>query len=191
MIYGKKIWGPKAWHLLHIFSINNKKKISKKKINNYILFYNSFTYLIPCELCKSHYEVIINDINPLIEYNITRKYLIKWTYDVHNLVNHIIKKKKYSYQNFLNNLPKINHNDIFFTLHVIYLNIDYDTISLYTYDQIYIFFINFCILYPEKERRKRLKNIIKKNNFKNINTPKEFIIWFKENISILKEIICT
>lgn len=37
MIYSKNIWGPKAWHLLHIFSINNDSKISESK--NIIILY--------------------------------------------------------------------------------------------------------------------------------------------------------
>ena len=36
MIYNnREIWGPKAWHLLHSFSINNNFKIPQNKIHNY------------------------------------------------------------------------------------------------------------------------------------------------------------
>ncbi len=36
MIYGTKIWGPKAWKLLHSFSIDQTINISKKKQKKYL-----------------------------------------------------------------------------------------------------------------------------------------------------------
>jgi hypothetical protein len=190
MIYGRNIWGPKAWHLLHIFSINNNLKIPNSKKHNYFIFYNSFIYLIPCLVCSEHYGNIINNIYPLIEERINRKYLIKWVYNVHNIVNEIISKPKYSYKKFIKDSIEINHNDIFFIIYSVYSEIDYNMISLYKYDQIYNFFINFCLLYPEKNRKRSLKKIIKSKSFKKLITPKEFNIWFKDNIKNIKEIIC-
>ena len=190
MIYTKNIWGPKAWHLLHIFSINNNLKIPNSKKHNYFIFYNSFIYLIPCLVCSEHYGNIINNIYPLIEERINRKYLIKWVYNVHNIVNEVINKPKYSYKKFIENKIEINHNDIFFIIYSVYSEIDYNMISLYKYDQIYNFFINFCLLYPEKNRKRSLKKIIKNESFKKLITPKEFNIWFKDNIKNIKEIIC-
>jgi hypothetical protein len=70
-----------------------------------------------------------------------------------------------------------------------YSEIDYKNISLYKYDQIYNFFINFCLLYPEKSRRIKLKKIISSETFKKLVTPKEFDSWFKDNIKNIKEII--
>ena len=45
MIYGRKIWGPKAWHLLHTFAMNENKKISNKKKSNYTLAGQTNQYL--------------------------------------------------------------------------------------------------------------------------------------------------
>jgi len=189
MIYSKNIWGPKAWHLLHIFSINNDSKISESKKHNYFIFYKSFTYLIPCIICSNHYGNIINSLNPLIKEKINRKYLIKWVYKTHNIVNKITKKPKYEYNKFLESIKniEINHNDIFFIFNAMYLEIDYDNISLYKYDQIYNFFINFCLLYPDKKKRKVLKSIINNDDFKKIITPKQFINMFKNKIDFIKK----
>ena len=66
----------------------------------------------------------------------------------------------------------------------IYLNFDYNNMSLYKFDQIYNFFLNFCILYPNKEIRKLLNNYIKKNNFNKIYTPNELKKWFIYNKEI-------
>lgn len=189
MLYGKKMWGPKAWHLLHAFSVNNNLKISDKKKHYYYIFYTSFIYILPCIICSQHYSDIVLYINPLIEENITRKYLIKWVYDVHNIVNSFINKNKYPYKEFIKNKDVINNGDIFFILEAIYLNFNYSTMSLHKYDQIYNFFIYFCLLYPDLKIKKKLKNIIKSDDFKKIKTPNQFIEWFKHIFIELKEII--
>ena len=187
MNYGSNVWGSKAWHLLHAFS---KNKISNDKKHNYYLFYKSFVYILPCIICREHYADILYIENTLEEESIDKEYLIKWVFDTHNIVNKTLNKPQYNFDIFLKNIKKINHNDIFFILKCFILNIDYNNISLYKYDQIYNFFINFCILYPEKERRKVLKKIIKSPAFVNIYTPNQFKLWFVQNLIILKNIIC-
>ena len=42
MIYGRKTWGPKAWHLLQTFAINQNKKISNNKKHNYYIIKRYF-----------------------------------------------------------------------------------------------------------------------------------------------------
>ena len=189
MNYGSDIWGSKAWHLLHSFSNN---KIPNDKIHNYFIFYTSFIYLLPCINCSEHYADIIYIKNVLNEEKMNRKYLMKWVFENHNLVNKSLNKPKYKYDIFLleykNNNP--NHKDIFFILKYFILNINFDNISLYKYDQIYNFFVNFCLLYPEKKRVIFLKKIIRLNSFININTPNEFIKWFYIILPLLEEIIC-
>ena len=188
MIYSKEIWGPKAWNLLHAFSMNDSLKINNKKKHQYYIFYTSFIYILPCEICSKHYEEIIYYINPFIEKNITREYLIKWVFDAHNTVNSLLDKKEYLYNDFIKN-HKTNNNDIYFILYYIYNNLDYDKISLFKYDNIYNFFINFCILYPNKNIKNNLKKLINSDDFKKIITPKDFKLWFKNNVLNIKNII--
>ena len=180
MFYGKKFWGPKAWYLLHSFSNNNNFKINEDKSHNYFIFFTSFKYLLPCIVCREHYSDILYNTNPLREENISRLYLRKWVFKTHNIVNKLINHPEYSYENFMKDekYKTINNEDIFFIINILYKNFNYEKISLYNYDQIYNFFIHFCILYPDMEVRKKLKKIIKSKEFKNIQTPKQFINWF-------------
>jgi len=60
--------------------------------------------------------------------------------------------------------------------------------SLYNYDQIYNFFINFCKLYPDKKRRASLKELINDREFKEIYTPKQFMNWFIKNNRLFENI---
>jgi hypothetical protein len=183
----KEEWGPKVWHLLHSFSINNNFRIPDNKIHNYYIFYTSFLYILPCIICSEHYSDILYNLYPLEEDKITRIYLKKWVYDVHNIVNKILKKPKFSYKIFLeNSINPINHEDIFFIIDAIYKNFDYENMSLYKYDQIFNFFINFCTLYPDKNIKKQLKKIINKKDFIKVKTPNEFHLWYIRH-SLLEE----
>lgn len=173
-----KIWGPKAWNLLHSFSINNNLKIPISKKHNYYIFYTTFIHILPCPICSVHYSGIINYAEPLIEDKITRKYLKKWVFKIHNIINEILDKEEYSYKEFIDKEYIINHEDIFFIVHTVYLSFDYDNISLDKYDQIYNFFINFCLLYPDLKIRKILKKKINSKDFKKIETPNDFKKWF-------------
>ena len=185
MIYGKEMWGPKAWHLLHAFSINNN---SGKKKHNYYIFYTTFAYIIPCIKCSDHYSNIIYYKIPIIEEHIDKTYLKKWVYSIHNEVNSILNKTKYKYEIYCNDCNKINNEDIYFFINTVYQNLEYDTMSLYNYDQIYNFFINFCKLYPDRKRRIRLKELINNTEFKEIYTPKQFMNWFIKNNKLFETI---
>jgi hypothetical protein len=193
IISTKKVWGPKAWNLLHSFSINNNNKIPSNKKHNYYIFFTSFIYILPCDICSSHYSDIIYNINILEECKINRLYLIRWCYKTHNIVNKRLGKPKYLYNDFTNSHKNLEnyvlHKDIFYILFYTLKNIDYSKISLYKYDQIYNFFINFCILYPDIIKRKHLKNIVKSVSFKEIKTPLQFKKWFFDNIIKIKNII--
>lgn len=189
MIYGRKTWGPKAWHLLQVFAINQNKKISNNKKHNYYIFYTSFIYILPCLQCSQHYSDIINYINPIIEEDINRKYLIRWIFDVHNIVNSFLNKPQYNFEKYLENNKNILNNDILFIIDSIFNNFNYNNMSLHKFDQIVNFFFNFCLLYPDLKIRKKLKKIIKKNNFDKIETPLQFEQWFKNNFSEIKNIL--
>jgi len=179
MNYGKKYWGPLAWYLLHSFSLNNNKKIKNIYKHHYYIFYTSFVYLLPCFECSQHYTNIIYNINVLEEDKINNYYLKKWVFDVHNIVNEILNKKKFKYNN-LKMYKELDHDKIFYATKILLLNIDYKNIPLITYDQIYNFFINFCILYPDEIIRKNLRSLLRTNHFSKIKTSNEFGIWLKD-----------
>jgi hypothetical protein len=181
MNYGKKYWGPLAWYLLHSFSLNNNKKIKKEYKHYYYVFYTSFVYILPCFECTQHYTNIVYNINKLEENKIDNYYLKRWVFDVHNIVNGLLNKNKFKY-NDLKVYKILNHDKIFYACKILLLNIDYKNIPLITYDQIYNFFVNFCKLYPNKTIRKNLRNVLRTNHFLKINTPLEFSIWLKDYI---------
>ncbi len=188
MILSKKLWGPKTWYMLHAFSINNNLKISDKNKHKYYIFYTSLLYIIPCEICKRHYTEILNILNPIEEDNITRNYIKKWVYNTHNLVNDFLNKPKYNYSKLKDNYKQIDHVNIFYILILLIKNFDFNNMSIFTYDHLYNFFINFCYLYPNKDIKLRLKKLLNTTNFYKIQTPKKFEKWFNKDFlnSIIK-----
>ena len=180
MIYGRKEWGSKVWYLLHAFSINNNLKIAENKKHNYYIFYTSIIYILPCNECARHYTNIIYEINILNEENINRKYIKKWVYNTHNLVNEILDKPIYKYSKLKEDYKVIDTDKLFKTLEILLKNLNFEKMSILTYDQIYNFFINFCILFPDKTIRKNLKSVIERNHFQKISNPIQFEKWLKE-----------
>lgn len=189
MNIGRELWGSFAWHILHSFSINNNYKISNNKKHNYYIFYTSFIYILPCLICSEHYSDIIYNINELNEDDINRQYLMKWVFNAHNIVNKILHKPKYSYNNCIKKHKITNHKEIYTFMSIVLNNFNFEKMSLYKFDQIYNFFINFCLLYPELSIKKDLKKIINSESFKNIHTPLEFHDWIINNLINIKKIM--
>jgi hypothetical protein len=180
MTYGNNYWGPKAWYLLHSFSIYDNSDIKKNERHKFYIFYTTFIYIIPCFKCSQHYTNILYHINPLDEKKINREYIKKWVFDTHNIVNGLLDKNDFPYSDLDTLYNKIDNELLFYTLKILLLNIDYKNISCMTFDQVYNFFINFCKLYPDKIIRKNLKTVIKTNHFLKIETPFQFHKWLKD-----------
>jgi len=180
-VIGREKWGPKAWHMLHAFSIDDSSEITPLLKHKYYIFYTSFLYVIPCLICKEHYSEILFNILPIKEEKITRKYIEHWVFNAHNIVNVLLKKKYYTFNKCIKDNSKPNNYDIMVFIKAVYLGFDYENMCLYNFDQIYNFFINFCRLYPSKKIKRTLKKFINKDDFKSICTPNELKIWFYEN----------
>jgi hypothetical protein len=116
--------------------------------------------------------------------------LKKWAFNVHNFVNKKLNKKQYSYTKFKNNTIIPDNENIFIILKAIYKNFNYDIMSFYKYDQIYNFFLNFCILYPDQIIKEELKKMLIESSFKKVLTPKEFKIWLFNNLMNMQKIFC-
>ena len=180
-VIGKEKWGPKAWHMLHAFSISDDLTLTPLLKKKYYIFYTSFLYVIPCLICKEHYSEILYNILPLNEEKITRKYLERWVFNAHNIVNVLLKKKYYTFKKCIKDNKEPRNYEIMVFIKAVYLGFDYENMCLYNFDQIYNFFINFCVLYPCKKIRTKLKKIINHEDFKSLCTPNELRKWFYEN----------
>jgi hypothetical protein len=89
------VWGPFFWHTIHIVALGyptnpsyNEKKSAKE-------FFESLRFLIPCPVCKDHYNVHLEKY-PLTPHLDKRSDLFRWTILLHNEVNKNLGKRVYT-----------------------------------------------------------------------------------------------
>jgi FAD-linked sulfhydryl oxidase len=89
------VWGPFFWHTIHLVALGypNAPTYSEKKAAKE--FYESLQHLIPCPVCKLHYQAHIKEL-PLTPNIDSKKDLFKWTVDLHNRVNKDLGKPQYT-----------------------------------------------------------------------------------------------
>jgi hypothetical protein len=92
----QNIWGPHLWFSLHTISFNYPIKPSEKDKEEYKLFFKNLQEVIPCSVCKKNYKRHLNE-HPIEDYLNSRKLLVYWVIDMHNMVNAEIGKKILSY----------------------------------------------------------------------------------------------
>ena len=178
---GNEDWGPIAWNLIHNFSIHSKDN------ELMIVMIKTFGYILPCPTCKNHYNYLINDIYKLNDdENLNKKYLIKYLYTIHNLVNETLDKNtKISFKESINIHKKTNQSKIIYFIVLIYKNLNYISMSIHDYDKIYCFFISFLNNYPSSELNEKFKIIMNSESFQTIKSPLSFRKWFlKEFMNI-------
>jgi len=183
-------WGPYAWYYFHIMSYSfpdmnmninmNKVHVSvhvsvqsiENKLNNItnkkksiIDFYKIISNVLPCETCQNHYKKIMK-VYPL-EYsnNLTKNNLIHWVLNIHNSVNILTGKRKYSIErlNKLYILPggkiNINHG---FMIKIIYFIV----VSNPSIKWIQLLFQNMLITFPCMKCRGVLKSLYSKKKYR-------------------------
>lgn len=174
LILDKNKWGPMGWHLIHNFSI---KSIDDECM--YILI-KTFGYILPCPTCKKHYNYLVNEIYKIDKEDASKKYMIRYLYNIHNIINDNLDKNiKITFKESKEINKKTNNQQIIFLVVMIYSNINYKTISFNDFDKIYNFFICFMKNYPSISIRKKFKKILKSKKFIDSDTPLTFKDWFK------------
>lgn len=91
MQFPPNVWGPFYWHTIHIVALGYPKNPTYTDKKCAKEFYESFAFLLPCDVCKKHYREHLS-ANPLTPFLDSRKDLLKWTIDIHNSVNKALGK---------------------------------------------------------------------------------------------------
>lgn len=105
------IWGPKLWMSIHFIALAYPISPTDEHKKNYKTFYETLQYVLPCSLCANNYKEHLK-IKPLNDSVLKDKEsLVKWTIDMHNLVNKDNNKEVLSYDKaidlILNNFKDI------------------------------------------------------------------------------------
>lgn len=108
------VWGPILWTTMHLIALGYPKEPTFSEKRAAKEFYESLTHLIPCPICKLHYQqhVIDNPLTPSLD---SRHDLFQWTVKIHNLVNKELGKPECTEQDamaFLHNLGERGRSPI-------------------------------------------------------------------------------
>ena len=93
----QNIWGPHLWFSLHTISFVYPLNPNNNDKENYKNFFLSLKNVIPCVICKKNYIRHLNE-HPVENFLNSRRDLVYWVIDMHNLVNGEIGKKILSYE---------------------------------------------------------------------------------------------
>ena len=107
----QNIWGPHLWFSLHTISFNYPLIPTNEDKDNYKMFYVSMQHVIPCSICKKNYIRHLKE-HPIEKHLNSRKLLVYWVIDIHNMVNSEIGKKILSYDKIIKKYETVYNKKI-------------------------------------------------------------------------------
>jgi len=120
----QNIWGSHLWFSLHTISFAYPIKPTIIDQNNYKNFFVSLQNVIPCSVCQRNYKRHLLE-HPIDKHLNSRKDLVYWLIDIHNMVNSEIGKKFMSYDVVLKKYENVYQKDL-----LVGKNMDYDNKDL-------------------------------------------------------------
>lgn len=143
MNLGPDVWGPHGWKFLHLIALAYPDNPSNETKKRYKEFFMSLKYVLPCSICSENYRRHIEYELPLNNKVLkSRDSLVRWTIDIHNIVNKENGKKELSYDEAMNLIlnnynTNLNNNN---------KNINTKTNKTKLYSLCGLFFIFICLV---------------------------------------------
>lgn len=110
MKFSPTVWGPFFWHTIHLVAIGYPQKPSYTEKKCAKEFYESLAYLIPCGICREHYHAHLEK-NPITPYLDSRTDLIRWTIQIHNQVNEMLKRPTWTLEEVMRYYERLGQRD--------------------------------------------------------------------------------
>ena len=101
--FNPMVWGPAAWKFFETVAFgypDNPNDLEKQAAFN---FFESLRYLLPCAVCKEHYDENFAKLPVNVE---SRDSLSRWVVDFHNIVNKSLNKQLVPYDIVATRYPK-------------------------------------------------------------------------------------
>ena len=112
MTLGPATWGPSGWKFIHFVALGYPSTPSSEQKQAYSNFFSSLHKVLPCSTCANNYEKNLSLLPLTNDILNDRDKLIKWTIDIHNIVNEELGKPKISYEEAIKNLQNTSYNNI-------------------------------------------------------------------------------
>jgi hypothetical protein len=87
------VWGPSLWHSLHAISFNYPVHPTKEQKHQYLEFFRSLKYVLPCKYCRENYKKNIKTVPLNMSTMKSRETLSRWLYELHEEINTMLHKK--------------------------------------------------------------------------------------------------
>ena len=88
-------WGPIYWNYLHMTTFQYPENPTLEDKRNYVRLIEIFIHTIPCNICKNDISdtIKISDLQRVLD---SKSELIKYMWNIHNIVNKKLKKNQLS-----------------------------------------------------------------------------------------------
>ena len=94
------VWGPSGWKFMHYVALGYPETPTDTDKENYRFFYESLGNVLPCQGCADHYKENVL-LHPISDHLQSREDLLRWTFDIHNIVNEKNNKRQLTYEEAL------------------------------------------------------------------------------------------
>lgn len=138
----QNIWGSHLWFSLHSITFTYPLKPTYDEKKEFRNFFLSLQNIIPCSICKKNYKRHLKE-KPIESHLETRKDLVYWLIDMHNIVNAEIGKKVLSYETVIKKYENVYQKNLLEVDHC-YSNSNDNTLlnkQLYMYFLLFLFII--------------------------------------------------
>ena len=107
----QNIWGSHLWFSLHTITFSYPLKPTINEQNEFKNFFLSLQNVIPCSVCKRNYKRHLLE-KPINNHLKSRKDLVYWLIDIHNMVNAEIGKKILSYDTVIKKYENVYQKNL-------------------------------------------------------------------------------
>lgn len=87
------VWGPMLWSYLHTMSFNYPVNPTPEDKRHYRDFIINLQYVMPCKYCRMNLKKNFKQLPLNMSYMKNRDTFSKYVYDLHEVVNKMLKKK--------------------------------------------------------------------------------------------------
>jgi len=103
------LWGPSLWTFLHYLTLAYPDNPTEEEQERMYDFLASLQIVIPCQKCRINFKSYLNEMNS--DVLSTKNTLVRWLFNVHNLVNKNTGKPQFSYDDFIKKYSQMKINE--------------------------------------------------------------------------------
>lgn len=135
----QNIWGSHLWFSLHTITFTYPLKPTHNEKVEFRNLFLSLQNVIPCSVCKRNYKRHLVE-KPIESHLETRKDLVYWLIDLHNIVNAELGKKNLSYETVIKKYENVYQKNLLEVDHC------YSNDNIQLSKQVYTYFLLFLFI---------------------------------------------